>query len=365
MSTIEILIIIAISGFVLFIICLLLGVDFKKLFSAKPKSKDKPKKEKPKKTKKNKPIKEKVKENKKQKESVPSNSRIEKVSGKDAGKTIEEIEQEKKPLENQTSSKVEMPDKGFKITKKGVAKIHKKALERDSRSMAKIEPAIVKTKDGFESSEQVKYESFDDLLNKMKSIGDPDALDDETFRKMFLSNQNTSDESEKLDFDDEMSDDFVSLESSSEGDIDRRLKHFSIDGKHLGENVNDGFPQRRPMLPDHIDFTERITGRYENIRMGDVSNRLAPVEDASNENKSNQISEKEDESDEDIFAKIMERRRREMGLEIGKNAPDEENEDIKDFDMETLVVADAIMNPSYKKFTHHNNKFINSDNEEN
>ena len=46
-----------------------------------------------------------------------------------------------------------------------------------------------------------KYSSFDDMLEKMKSIGDPDELDDETFRTMFMGGRLKP--SEKSDIDDD------------------------------------------------------------------------------------------------------------------------------------------------------------------
>ncbi|MBQ9790645.1 MAG: hypothetical protein IJW24_03520 [Clostridia bacterium] len=233
-------------------------------------------------------------------------------------------------------------EKGFRITKKGVAKIQKKAIDRDPRTMAKIEPVYAKKeKSGGE------YESFDDLLSKMKSVGDPDELDDETFRKMFMSGADQG----VFDGDDldeiPMSSNFRSLESPPSGKINRKLEHFTIDGKHLREQQNfQDFPNRKPMFNTNVEFTERITGRYANITMGDISNRLAPSEEQMK--KQEEIKAANEESDEDIFAKIMERRRRELGLEpLNPREPADEKEVV--ITPETLVIADAIMNPRSKK----------------
>ena len=235
-------------------------------------------------------------------------------------------------------------EKAFKITKKGVAKISKKAINRDSRSGAIIEQAIVRGQPipGEEQEENKKpgFEDFDALLDKLKSIVDPDDLDDETFRELFLSN------SENDDFDplsdDELSNDFVSLESGS-GEIDRTLKHYTIDGNHLRlDQGYDGLPLRRPMIDtSRINFTERITGKYDNIRMGDVSNvlKLESTEDDT------EIEEQE-ESDEEIFAKIMERRRRELGIDDPQKNT---NNEIHEINARDIVIADAIMNPRFKK----------------
>ena len=141
-----------------------------------------------------------------------------------------------------------------------------------------------------------------------------------------------------------MSSDFDSLESPAVGRIDRSLKHFTIEREHLNLSKQfDDFPQRKPMIRDSFEFTPRITGRYANITMGDVSNRLSPKIDEGKKEEDN--GAKEQESDEDIFAKIMERRRRELGLEAPEKSNDI-NAGTKEVVItpETLVVAEAILN---------------------
>ena len=309
MSIVEIGLIVLIGSFMVFSVLKLLGVDFKKLFKAKEKE-PKPKKEKVKKEKKAPAVSEKKEQ--------PQAKADEKPQAKD--------------------------ETGFKITKKGVARIQKKALDRDSRSLAKIEPAIKRDQNGGQS-----YESFDDLLSKMKSVGDPDELDDETFRKMFLSGMDAPQMSTEAG-EEPMSSDFESLESPSVGKINRRLEHFTIDGVHLSPEKNvEGLPARRPMIRETFEFTPRITGRYDNIATGDISNRLAPSEEQVK--KEEAAKEAQKESDEDIFAKIMERRRRELGLEpMGKPSESEDNSNGEVvITPETLVIAEAILNRKGKK----------------
>ena len=143
--------------------------------------------------------------------------------------------------------------------------------------------------------------------------------------------------------------DFESLESPAEGKIDRRLKHFTIDGNHLNlDKKYDDYPLRMPTLDmDHFVFTDRLTGRYDNITMGDISNRLQPSEERAK--KEEEQKKAEEDSDEEIFAKIMERRRRELGLN-----PISENNSIKDdkndgVNMRDVIIADIIMNPVSKR----------------
>ena len=193
----------------------------------------------------------------------------------------------------------------------------------------------------------------------MKDIGDPDELDDETFRRMFMggmASDSIDEECQSSHDDDEMSGDFTSLETPQNGEIDRSLKRFSIDGSHLRLTQDfDNLPNRKPMLPEHIDFTKRITGKYDNISMGDVSNRLAPKEE--NNDQANDVTQEQQEpvsNDEDIFAKIMERRRRELGMEpFTPPKFQQDNEIIKpdatEIDLETLILADAISKPAYSR----------------
>lgn len=332
MTAIEIAVICFISLFTIVVILLCLGFDFKKalkwLFTSKEK------KEKPEKKKKEKQPKQKKKIVKEK------TTKVDKKETKDESKqdsTEKTSEPEKKP-------------KAFSITKKGVARIHKKAIERDSRTGAIIEQAIKpkeKTQEFNESSDG--YQNFDDLLNKLKDIGDPDELDDDTFKKLFLpKNADTNDAFSDDELDDILADDgFISSESPATGKIDRRLKHYTIDGSHLNlDKKYDDYPSRMPILDmEHLVFKDRITGRYDNIKMGDVSNILKPPEDE--ETKENQSNEVED-SDEEIFARIMERRRRELGID--SQTPKTENKESKDdFNISDLVIADAIMNPRFKK----------------
>lgn len=328
MTTIEIVVVGFITLFTIVVILLCLGFDFKKalkwLFSGSGK-KDKT-------VKKKKETKEKVKKEKSKK--------IKNKDTKEETKTQEEIKENVEP---------EKKEKAFHITRKGVARIHKKALERDSRSGAIIEQAIKpKSKVEEENEKSEGYENFDDLLNKLKDIGDPDELDDETFKKLFLpKDAGIEDLLSNDELEDFLADDgFVSSESPANGKIDRRLNHFTIDGKHLNlDKKYDDYPSRMPVLDmEHFVFTDRITGRYDNIKMGDVSNIIKPPE----ENESKDSEQVEEESDEDIFARIMERRRRELGIdsEGSKTSKDEKKTDISTTD---LIIADAIVNPKFKK----------------
>lgn len=315
MSTLEIVLVSLVSGFAFVLILKLIGAN--KLKSGEKKEK----KSKPAKEKKPKKVKEKKTKQKKTKEK----------------NVIEE-----KPAKEEKPKK----EKAFSITKKGVAKINKNAINRDSRSGAIIEKAIVKGgTTNINDTQSQGYDSFDDLLNKIKSIGDPDELDDETFRRMFMSNM--ADDIDDMP-ESELSSSFVSLESPTSGKVDRRLKHFTIDGSHLDLDKRfDDLPSRRPTIKENIEFTSRISGRYNNITMGDISNRLEISDDLLPETKDIEIEE--EQSDEDIFAKIMERRRRELGIEPLETQTDSDTKEIV-ITPETLVVADAILKPKSRKF---------------
>lgn len=308
--------------FTIAVIFVCLGFDLKKFFKWLLGSK----KTKEKKEKKSKPKKEKKVKEKKTKTIIKEETKKEEPKE-------EKKEPEKKP-------------RAFSITKKGVARIHKKAIERDSRSGAIIEQAIKKGEkigDDKQKDEDVGFNNFDDLLEKLNNIGDPDELDDETFKKLFMSNSKN-----KSLFDDDAPEDdgFISSESPETGRIDRRLKHFTIDGKHLNlDKRYDDYPSRMPTLDmDHFVFTDRITGKYDNIKMGDVSNILKPPEP---DNNSDNDEQENTSTDEEIFAKIMDRRRREMGLDSSKQNADDKPKDY--LDPTTLIIADAIATPKFKQ----------------
>lgn len=321
MNAIEIAIISLFGGFA--VVSLLRAISIK--LKSKSKGDAGKKKEKPAKAKK--AQKEKVKKTKKSKSQKSEEVSKESVESKEA------------------NAKPQVQDeKGFKITKKGVARIQQKAIDgRDSRTLAKVEKVFPNGNKG-----DGEFSSFDDMLEKMKSAGDPDEMDRDTFRKMFMSGIESDFEGSGNTFDEApMSGDFVSLENRPIGVSKRRLDHFTIDGRHLREPVSrfEDLPNRKPVLNTEVKFTERITGRYQNITMGDISNRLAPSEEQIR--KEEEIKIQEQESDEDIFAKIMERRRRELGLEPKGEAGAESKEIV--ITPETLMIADAIMNPRHKR----------------
>jgi len=354
MTPIEIAIIIVVALFAIVVVLIMLGFDIKKFFkwlfsgnSKKSKKDDKPKKEKKTKF-------QKEKTNNDSNKLEDKNKKIEKMDKDGTFKPQEEPSKIDDGEEKVKTKSTENKEKAFQITKKGVVRINKKAIERDSRTGAVIEQAIKpgqKIEELNDSRSQKGFDDFDALLEKLKDIGDPDDLDDDTFKNLFMpSNLDKLGEmsDEELDRILGNKDDFESLESSAEGKIDRRLKHYTIDGSHLrlGKKYDD-YPSRMPTLDmDHFVFTDRLTGRYDNIKMGDVSNILKPSEEeikaAETQSKSTE------ESDEEIFAKIMERRRRELGLDStnNKNNIDELKSEIS---LRDLVIADAIMNPVSKR----------------
>ena len=355
MTAIEIALVVIAALFTIAVILHLLGYDLKKIFKSLFSTGDKKgKKSKDKKPKIKKEKKSKVK-NKETKEDKPE-KRIEKMDKDGSFKKVEE--KEEKTTISDGDEKVkgapEKKERAFQITRKGVVKINKKAIERDSRTGAIIEPAIKPGQKVDEISvggNRKGFENFDDLLEKLKDIGDPDSMDDETFNELFMPgdlgklSEFNDDELDKL-LNGETGDDFKSLESPAEGRIDRRLKHFTIDGTHLNfDKKYDNYPSRMPTLDmDHLVFTDRLTGRYENITMGDVTNRLKPSDEKVKE--AEEQKKLEEDSDEEIFAKIMERRRRELGLENSSTHNSEHKND--EINMRDVVIADVIMNPKFK-----------------
>ena len=349
MTVIEIVVIVAISIFAFFSLLRLFGVKIEKVLFGVPKKKEK----KPKKAKAMKAKKQKVKKSK-SKEAEGSASKGQVVQAIPSGKKVEEVLEAEKKQEVKVEPAKE-DEVGFKISRKGVAKISKKALDRDSRTLAKVEPVMVRGADGKTHPIDSRFDSFDDLLDKMKSVGDPDELDDETFRRLFMKSSlgeagSDSEQSPEVP----MSSSFVSLETTGEERNPRGGGRFSISGSHLrlGDRTFGDVPNRRPTLNTQPAFTERITGRYSNITMGDVSNRLAPTIEGEESKKQAKEKIEPIESDEDIFAKIMERRRRELGLEpqspLGSNLGESDGKQVV-INADTLVVADAIMNPKWKK----------------
>lgn len=238
-----------------------------------------------------------------------------------------------------TSSAKPNEDRSFKITKKGVVKIKKESTKRDSRTETIIEKVDVKKE--AKATKSTGYDNFDDFLGKLKQVGNPDELDDETFDQMFGIKRGDVD----LDF---VDDGEASISSPTFESKSSDLKHFTIDGSHLElEKSYEGLPIRRPTIGNRIEFTDRITGRYENITAGDVSNRIqvskAVLDDKDDADENDEV--REELSDEDIFAKIMERRRRELGME----EPNTKSNNDSGIDPKTLVIASAIMEKRHAK----------------
>ena len=230
-------------------------------------------------------------------------------------------------------------DKGFKITKKGVVKIKKESTKRDSRTERIIEKVDVKKETSQKKSKG--FDNFDDFLGKLKEVGDPDELDDETFDQMFGIARNNED----FDYADD-GEDFVPATTPK---VSSNLQHFTIDGSHLNlDKSYEGLPVRRPTISSRIEFADRITGRYENITAGDISNRIQ-VSKAITGDEGVAVDEpqndfEEELSDEDIFSKIMERRRRELGIDNPSS-----KEEVKNIDPKTLVIASAIIDRRHAK----------------
>ena len=138
MTALEIIVVVCIALFTIAVILVCFGFDLKKFFKWLW-SGSKQKKSKAPKTKKEKPVKDKKEKTKKVKE--------EKLEDKKSEEQTEQEKPEKKP-------------RAFTITKKGVARINKKAIERDSRTGAIIEQAIKPKDKAQEVQEESKPVSF-------------------------------------------------------------------------------------------------------------------------------------------------------------------------------------------------------------
>lgn len=336
MGTLETILVFAFGAFVLYT---LYAVFFsKKKKKEKKTKKSKEKKEKPKKEKKVKPEKKK----KEKEEKFDGEKKIEKAF--QTNKTQADVKKEEKPaVAPQPSASEEEPalelkkeapkDKGFKIIrKKSEVKINKKAIKADSRN-----PSISKVFDKgkrIDGGEEIEEKKDSDLL----SIDDFDFLGGnfETFE--------------------------LPPEKSEKNQTSLDLKHYNFREPTFKSHIaqeDDGFPNRTPRLRDRTNFKSHLIVSKDNNMSGIAGVGVAKAI-AQAESQANEINYDTNEMIADVTGEVYEDRNESLasimamvhGVEpartsqpVKKTARDK----MKDIDAKTLIIAEAISNPKYKK----------------
>ena len=333
MGTLEIIII---SGFALFVLYTLYSVFFsnkkKKEKTKKIKKEKEPKEKKSKKPKKDKNEKFKLfkRINKKEKEEkFDGEKKVERVINPD--KPIEPVKEEQKEPEL-TLQKEPPKDKSFKIIrKKSEVKINKKAIKADSRN-----PSITKVFDKgkrVDGGEEIEEKKDDDLLH----INDLDIFGDDF--ETFMINED------------------VEEEPKTQGIVRYRFNEPKFK-EHLTDNMEGKLPVRAPRIKDRTNFGNHLHVSHDNNLSGVAGIGINKAIKQAESQAVNSVQATEDMV-EDVFEDVFDERNQSldsvMAMMRGVSVPEQNRppqtpkEKLKSIDAETLIMADALINPKYKK----------------
>ena len=221
--------------------------------------------------------------------------------------------------------KVEMPttdSSGFKIIRKqSKVKINKKALQNGSRN-----PSVTKVFDKNKSGSDFSVDKIEPIKEEVEDIVN-DNLD--------IVNQSQVDR-------------FGAREINY--NVVNRGNEFSIKNR-------EGDLNRAPIITDRTNFGSHLNVSEDNNFLGVTGTGIKEI------NETNEKVKESEEVDEDVDSMVKNVKRNFLGLDDDINPFDYFNRDrrmetakgenkkeikIKDIDLKTLIIADAINNPKYK-----------------
>lgn len=333
MGTLEIIIVLAFGVFVLYT---LYAVFFSKKKKEKKTKKPKGKKEKPNKEKKVKPEKKK----KEKEEKFDGEKKVEKAF--QTNKAPTDAKKEEKPAVVQQPASQEEPvlelkkevpkDKSFKIIrKKSEVKISKKAIKADSRN-----PSITKV---FDKGKRIDGgEEIVENRQEKLTVDDFDFLgsDFETFEIPQIQKEPVKNNS--------------------------NLSHYNFREPTFKSHIakeDDGFPNRTPRLRDRTNFKSHLIVSKDNNMSGIAGIGVAKAI-AQAESQAVEISGNTSDMIEDVTEDVYEDRNQSIasimammhGVETGPKEKPKGNtakDKLKNIDAKTLIIAEAISNPRFKK----------------